>query len=172
MLKNCDAAHQLLSLLNPISAAAAPESAALYAREPYVMSADVSYAPPYVGQGGWSWYTGSAGWMYQAIVNWFLGIRHEGSRLVIDPAVPASFGSFTVQYRFGSALYVIHIKAGERKAASVPVLTVDGRSAEDNVLLLSDDRRMHMVQFGYQDVEPAGKAAKSTRVKRVGSGKG
>jgi cellobiose phosphorylase len=147
MLKNRSTAYQLLSMLNPINKTFTPEGVKKYVREPYVLSADISAAPNYMGQGGWSWYTGSASWMYRAIVNWFLGIRREGRRLLIDPAVPTQFGSFLVQYRYESSVYSIKVNVSEMVRASLQRLVVDDVPMEGNSFLLVDDGKEHHVVF-------------------------
>jgi len=99
MLHDYNMARTLFTMLNPIHITQNRKDALKYEKEPYVMTADISLSPPYTGRGGWSWYTGSAGWMYQGLVCWFLGIRKEADELVIDPATPACFGEFTVWYQ-------------------------------------------------------------------------
>src|SRR5690606_23854804 len=106
---------ELLSLINPINHGKTPEDVALYKAEPYVMAADVYGVAPHTGRGGWTWYTGSAGWMYQLVTESFLGIRREGNTLVIEPRVPADWNSFTVNYTLNENRYTIGVtqQAGE-----------------------------------------------------------
>ncbi|TBW36784.1 glycosyl transferase [Siculibacillus lacustris] len=94
-LGEADAANYLFSLLNPINHALTPEATARYRVEPYVVAADVYSVAPHVGRGGWTWYTGSAAWMYRAGVEGILGLRREGAQLVVDPAIPAAWPGFS-----------------------------------------------------------------------------
>ncbi len=146
-LKNRDTAYQLLGMLNPINRTLTADGVKKYLREPYVIAADISSAQNYAGQGGWSWYTGSASWLYQAIINCFLGIRREGCRFFIEPAVPARFGSYTVHYRYETSLYIIKVNVSEEKSASLPRLVVDGTAVNENMFLMVDDGREHDVVF-------------------------
>ncbi|HKL79298.1 MAG TPA: hypothetical protein VJ888_02555 [Mobilitalea sp.] len=138
-------AHTLFSLLNPIHITSNKREALRYEKEPYVMIADISLSPPYTGRGGWSWYTGSAGWMYQGLVNWFLGIRKEGESLIIDPTTPASFGNFTVQYRFETSIYEIRVESRSKGVLTTDKLLVDGVAVEGNRVKLLADGKSHVI---------------------------
>ena len=142
---NNDMAYKLFTLLNPIHATEERSKAIRYEKEPYVMVADISPTPPFAGRGGWSWYTGSAGWMYQGLVQWFLGIRKEGDTLIIAPATPVSFGEYTVTYRFGSATYEIQVIHRSKSATSAAELMVDGIKVMGNRVKLVDDGKLHLV---------------------------
>jgi cellobiose phosphorylase len=99
LLGDGEGAGRLLSLLNPAYQTDSPERVARYKVEPYVLAADVYSVPPYAGRGGWTWYTGSASWMYRIVLEDFLGIKREGDTLRVDPCVPRSFERFQVRYR-------------------------------------------------------------------------
>jgi len=109
------------------------------------MVADISSCPPYAGRGGWSWYTGSAGWMYQGLLFWFLGIRKEADTLVIDPATPAGFGDYTVWYKYGSSEYEIRVENRKRGRLTTEALLVDGNRVNGKRLKLVDDGKKHEV---------------------------
>lgn len=145
MVKDCETAHNLLTMLNPIHSTSSKKDAMKYEKEPYVMIADISMGTPYTGCGGWSWYTGSAGWMYQALIRWFLGIRRQGGRLVIDHATPPNFGDFTVKYRFGGALYEIIVNGGIKPDRCISSIIVDGIKIKGNSFDLVDDNNTHYV---------------------------
>ncbi|HHV09036.1 MAG TPA: hypothetical protein GXX75_02005 [Clostridiales bacterium] len=145
MLGEYHMAHKLFSMLNPIHITANRKDALRYEKEPYVMIADISLSPPYTGRGGWSWYTGSAGWMYQGLLQWFLGLRKEGNQLVIDPATPEGFGEYTMEYRFGEARYVIKVESRSKGIMAVGGITVDGERIEGNRVPLVDDKKEHVV---------------------------
>ncbi len=145
MLHDCDMAQTLFTMLNPICVTQNRKDALRYEKEPYVMTADISLSPPYTGRGGWSWYTGSAGWMYQGLLNWFLGIRKEGNELVIDPATPASFGDFSVEYKYGRSLYEIRVESRSKGTLTTEAITVDNRLIQGNRVLLEDDGKKHRI---------------------------
>ncbi len=138
-------AHTLFTILNPIHITQNKKDALRYEKEPYIMTADISLSPPYTGRGGWSWYTGSAGWMYQGLLHWFLGIRKEGNELIIDPATPASFGDFTVWYKFGTSLYEIRVESRSQGKLITEALTLDGRQIQGNRAPLEDDGGNHSI---------------------------
>ncbi|WMJ90756.1 GH36-type glycosyl hydrolase domain-containing protein [Anaerocolumna sp. MB42-C2] len=145
MLKDYNMAGTLFTILNPINITRNKKDALRYEKEPYVMTADISLCPPYTGRGGWSWYTGSAGWMYQGLLNWFLGIRKEGNELVIDPATPSSFGDFSIEYKYGSSLYEIRIVNRSKGSLTTEAITVDDRVIKGNRVLLADDGKKHLI---------------------------
>ena len=145
MLHDYSMAQTLFTLLNPIHVTQNRKDVLRYEKEPYVMTADISLSPPYTGRGGWSWYTGSAGWMYQGLLNWFLGIRKEGKELVIDPATPAGFGDFSVEYKYGKTLYEIRVESRSKGILTTDILTVDGKLVEGNRVMLEDDGNPHHI---------------------------
>ncbi|QWA09044.1 glycosyl transferase [Sodalis ligni] len=108
-LNQGDKAHDLFSLLNPINHARTPDDVARYKVEPYVIAADVYSVAPHVGRGGWTWYTGSAGWMYRAGVEGILGIRREGDRLVVDPCIPSSWPGFDAEVNVMNTRFSIEV---------------------------------------------------------------
>jgi cellobiose phosphorylase len=138
-------AYTLFTMLNPIHTTSKRKDAVKYEKEPYVMIADISLNAPYPGRGGWSWYTGSAGWMYQGLVKWFLGVRKEGEYLFIDPASPGIFGDYKVFYRYGTSEYEIRIERAPAGKLAELEITVDGVKQEENRIKLIDDDRVHQV---------------------------
>ncbi len=145
MVKDYKMANTLFTMLNPIHITSNKRNAIRYEKEPYVMIADISLSPPYTGRGGWSWYTGSAGWMYQGLVCWFLGIRKEGNQLIIDPATPECFGAYTITYRFGNTTYEIEIESRSKGVMTTSELTLDGEKIKGNRIELLDDGKVHQV---------------------------
>ncbi len=145
MTRDYSMAHTLFTMLNPIHITSNRRDALKYEKEPYVMIADISLSAPYTGRGGWSWYTGSAGWMYQGLVNWFLGIRKEGNELIIDPATPTGFGDFSVQYKHGTAIYKIEVEGRSRGMLTTEELMLDGEKVEGNRVRLFDDGKTHLI---------------------------
>ena len=144
-------AWELLSMINPINHARSPEGTAIYKVEPYVVAADVYAVSPHTGRGGWTWYTGSAGWMYRLIVESLLGVRLDVDRLYVAPCLPAEWKEFTLHYRYRETRYhitVTHVTAGNG-ATSV---TVDGVKQFDQAIPLVDDRQEHSVEITIQAV--------------------
>jgi cellobiose phosphorylase len=118
LLGDSERAYSLFSILNPINFTANHNDALRYEKEPYVMTGDISYKAPYTGKGGWSWYTGSAGWMYQGLLKYFMGLRIEGDSLFVSPCVPDAFGDYSIRYRYKSSTYFIEVKMAKDKAAT------------------------------------------------------
>ena len=142
-------AWSLLAMINPVHHAGTFEGVALYKVEPYVMAADVYSVAPHTGRGGWSWYTGSAGWMYRLIVESLLGVRldtsKDGVRLVLSPCLPADWPGYTLGYRYRSTLYQIEVIQVHEGAEPISV-HLDGRLQADGSVPLLDDGRPHQVQ--------------------------
>jgi cyclic beta-1,2-glucan synthetase len=132
-------AFELYQMINPLTHGDTAEGVAIYKVEPYVVAADVYTTPGNVGRGGWTWYTGSASWTYRVGVEALLGFTKRGERLRIDPRVPASWGQFTIEYRYGASVYAITVeKPGRLGRAGVEVL-VDGERVEGEEIPLVDD---------------------------------
>lgn len=145
MIGDYNMAYTLFTMLNPIHITLNKRNALRYEKEPYVMIADISLSPPYTGRGGWSWYTGSAGWMYQGLLSWFLGIRKEEDSLIIDPATPESFGEYSVSYRYGSSLYEIRVESRAKGVMTTDKMSLDGEKVRGNKIKLKDDGKSHIV---------------------------
>ncbi|HEY5995387.1 MAG TPA: glucoamylase family protein [Candidatus Deferrimicrobiaceae bacterium] len=138
-------AWELLEMINPVNHARSPEGIATYKVEPYVVAADVYAVPPHTGRGGWTWYTGSAGWMYRLIVESLLGLRLEVDRLRFAPCLPAGWNGFKVYYRYRETVYEIAVV--QRPAGiGEPLVTVDGIVQAGGAIPLVDDRRNHSVE--------------------------
>ncbi len=142
-LKDREKTSELLNLINPINHARTPEDVDVYKSEPYVMAADVYGVAPHIGRGGWTWYTGSAGWMYQLILESFLGLKREGNTLHFEPCIPTQWKSFKVKYKFRHTLYSIEIH--EDETYQIPQLIVDNIIQEQVILQLIDDKIDHSV---------------------------
>jgi cyclic beta-1,2-glucan synthetase len=110
MLGDGDKAGALFSALNPINHASTLAAIQRYKVEPYVACADLYSMPPHVGRGGWTWYTGSAGWMYRAGLEWMLGFHLRGTALLLDPCIPRSWPGFAILFRYHSASYDIKVE--------------------------------------------------------------
>ncbi len=136
-------AWELLRMIMPTAHGMTPQDVATYKVEPYVVAADVYAVEPHVGRGGWTWYTGSAGWMYRLIVESLLGISRRGSELTITPCVPRDWPSYRIDYRFGSALYRIEITRSA--ATTTSSVTIDGVAQDGHVIHMIDDGNEHSV---------------------------
>ncbi|MBI2681209.1 MAG: cyclic beta 1-2 glucan synthetase [Candidatus Solibacter usitatus] len=138
-------AWELLAMINPVNHSTTPEAIAIYKVEPYVIAADVYALSPHTGRGGWTWYTGSAGWMYRLIVESLLGLRLEVDKLRFAPCLPADWPMFKVHYRYRETAY--HIEVVQRSAGNNGVrVKVDGAERVDGIVPLVDDRQEHAVE--------------------------
>jgi cyclic beta-1,2-glucan synthetase len=138
-------AWELLTMINPATHAKSPEDIETYKVEPYVIAADVYALPPYTGRGGWTWYTGSAGWMYRLILESLLGLRLQADKLSFAPCIPAEWESFKVHYRYQETIY--HITVLQTRTGKVGTrVTVDGVERDDQVIPLVDDLQEHSVE--------------------------
>ena len=141
-------AWALLDLINPVNHARDAAGVATYKVEPYVMTADVYGVAPHIGRGGWSWYTGSAGWMYRLVIESLLGLRlatpPQGARLYLAPCLPAGWPGFTLDYRYRETPYRIVVTQGSADDGPAG-LVVDGLAQDDMVVPLVDDARCHLV---------------------------
>jgi cyclic beta-1,2-glucan synthetase len=138
-----------MDIINPVHHGRTPEEVAVYQVEPYVVAADVYSMPPHTGRGGWSWYTGSAGWMYRLVIESLLGLRlrigDEGATLTIAPCLPPHWKAFSVDYRFRESTYRIDIEVGVEPGAA-QAIELDGRMLQGDALALVDDGRAHAVR--------------------------
>jgi cyclic beta-1,2-glucan synthetase len=145
MLGRGDRAFELLQYVNPLTHARTPEEVGTYRTEPYVVAADVYTAAGHLGRGGWTWYTGSASWMYRVALEAILGFTRRGDTLTIAPRVPAAWPAFTIEYRHGSSRYTIEVHAPAGVAEGDAEVTVDGVAQADRAIHLVDDGRSHAV---------------------------
>ncbi|MEN6631297.1 MAG: glucoamylase family protein [Candidatus Polarisedimenticolia bacterium] len=139
-------AWELASMINPVNHARSAEAVAAYKVEPYVMAADVYALAPHTGRGGWTWYTGSAGWMYRLLVESLLGLRLESELLHLAPLLPADWPGLTIHYRYRETVYhivVSQLRAGDEGPSGAPRVVVDGVERDDGTIPLADDHREH-----------------------------
>jgi len=153
-------AWELLDMINPVNRRSAARIET-YKVEPYVMAADVYGTAPYAGRGGWTWYTGSAGWMYRLIVESLLGLVRTGSLLRIEPVLPADWAGYTLHYWFGATLY--HIEVSQQDAG-INSLSLNGLRLADSVLELHDDGGEHQVLANCSRVTPPSALGSPTEV--------
>ena len=138
-------AWELFNMINPVNHGKSAEEIAIYKVEPYVVAADVYAVSPHSGRGGWTWYTGSAAWMYRLILESLLGLKLEEGRLSIAPCIPADWDGFTVHYRYHETVYHIVVRQISGGSGALSVV-LDGVDQPTGDILLSDDRREHSVE--------------------------
>lgn len=146
---NSKKAWELLDLINPVNHALDADSVATYKTEPYVMAADVYGQAPHTGRGGWTWYTGSASWMYRLMLESLLGLKREGNTLSFSPCIPEDWTRYSMSYRFGSSCYkIVFIQTlhTDMKKPEESVISVDGIEQHDNKIKLIDDYREHRIE--------------------------
>lgn len=141
-------AWELFNMINPINHAKTAAEVATYKVEPYVIAADVYGVAPHTGRGGWTWYTGSAGWMYRLILESLLGVTVEANKLRLAPCLPADWEGFKLRYRYRETTYTINIGVlpklvGDTQEASI---SVDGVTQRDQTVVMRDDRHEHLVE--------------------------
>jgi cyclic beta-1,2-glucan synthetase len=136
---------ELLNMINPLNHGRDPKEIAVYKAEPYVIAADVYGVAPHEGRGGWTWYTGSAGWVYQLIIEWFFGLKRQGDRLLITPCLPPEWPSVSMQYRFHETVYALQL---DRVAGGDEIeIWVDNVRQEGHFIDLVDDKVDHVVRI-------------------------
>ncbi|MGH7664164.1 MAG: GH36-type glycosyl hydrolase domain-containing protein [Gemmatimonadaceae bacterium] len=140
-----DRAFELYQMINPLTHSRTPEEVAVYRVEPYVVAADVYTADGQLGRGGWTWYTGSASWMYRVGLEGILGFRKRGDRLVIDPRVPAGWREFGIEYRHGRSVYAISVQQVDGAAGGAREVRLDGHVIDGGEVPLVDDGAPHEV---------------------------
>lgn len=156
MMGDRERAWELFAILNPVNHGSQPEEIERYKVEPYIMCADIYGAPPHTGRGGWTWYTGAAGWMYRLTLETLLGLQLEVDHLRIAPCIPAHWASYKIHYRFRETFYHITVKRVGEKSEHVIRVTVDGSVLKgagvdgtgqtQGMIPLVDDRREHHVE--------------------------
>jgi cellobiose phosphorylase len=143
-------AWELTTMINPANHAITPEAIDTYKVEPYVVVADVYAVEPHIGRGGWTWYTGSAGWMYRLILESLLGLRLDVDKLHVAPCLPAHWTGFKVHYRHRETVYHITVTqlpgdGDGQSPCGEPRVTVDGVDQATPSIPLVDDHREHAV---------------------------
>jgi cellobiose phosphorylase len=142
-----DRAWEFFAMLNPVHHGGTPQQIATYKVEPYVVAADVYAVAPHTGRGGWTWYTGSAGWMYRLLIETLLGVNREGDRLRLAPRMPKAWTTYKIHYRYRQTVYHITITRLAAAAADENQLTLDGQQMPGTTLPLCDDHQEHFVEM-------------------------
>ena len=145
-------AWELLALINPLNHSRTKEAVAVYKAEPYVVAADVYAVAPHTGRGGWTWYTGSASWLYRLIVESLLGVNRKADRLHITPCMPEDWNTYSLSYRFADTAYRIAVVRTSVTGAAAIQVTLDGVELNEPGIPLVDDRREHVVEVRINSV--------------------
>jgi cellobiose phosphorylase len=143
-------AWELFQLINPVNHGNTPEAIATYRVEPYVVAGDICAAAPHTGRGGWTWYTGSAAWMYRTVVESLLGIERVGTTLRLSPHPPRDWPHYMIRYRYHDTTYRITVRHpghGVREPGPVRAMLVDGVPQSDHTIHLVNDSKEHLVEI-------------------------
>ena len=157
-----DEAMELFHMINPINHTRTPEDVEQYRTEPYVIAADVYAHPMHLGRGGWTWYTGSAGWMYQAAVEHLLGLHRMGATFSMAPCIPAMWPGFSIRWKIDNTTYRISVVNPGHRCCGVRSVELDGVPVNPDAIPLLDDNRTHdvVVQLG----DPAARGVTATEI--------
>ena len=159
-------AWELFEMINPVNHSRSAEETGSYKVEPYVVAADVYAAPPHTGRGGWTWYTGSAAWMYRLIVESLLGLRLEVDKLRFAACLPADWDGFKMHYRYRETVYHIAVKQ-TRTGYDEMHVTVDGVEQHDKSVPLVDDQWEHSVEVSINAADSTLQVCRVTATKRL-----
>lgn len=143
---NGNRAHELFQILNPVNHTRTPEEVEQYKVEPYVVAADVYAHPQHLGRGGWTWYTGSAGWMYRIGLEHILGLQRCGDSFTVDPCIPQAWTHYEIVYRHASTRFEITVENPESVARGVRSIELDGRRLDTLQVPMQDDGQVHKVR--------------------------
>ena len=141
-----DEAVELFHMLNPINHARTPAAAEQYRTEPYALAGDIYDHPAHRGRGGWTWYTGAAGWMYRVALEGILGLQRRGAHLALNPCIPSSWPAFSVEWRFHGTVYSIRVENPEQRCRGVASASLDGAPVDAAAIPLLEDGGVHEVR--------------------------
>ena len=144
---------ELFHMINPINHTRTPDDVERYKTEPYAVAADVYAHPMHLGRGGWTWYTGSAGWMYQAAIEGLLGLRRHGDTFSVNPCIPAMWPSYSLEWRVGATRYRLTVTNPRRRCTGIASATLDGAQVDPAAIPLEDDGGIHdvAIEIGKKD---------------------
>ncbi len=139
-------AWEIMTIINPINHANSCEAIETYKVEPYVVAADVYAFAPHTGRGGWTWYTGAAGWTYRLIIEYLLGLKREGNKICFVPCMPVEWDGFSIRYRYGKTIYHITVTRVQEREKEMTVI-VDGTKQAEQSFSLTDDGMEHKIHI-------------------------
>ena len=146
MMGEGDKALKLFNMINPINHTRTQLECSKYKVEPYVIVADIYGIEPHVGRGGWSWYTGSSGWIYKIGLEHILGFRVQNDRLYIKPCIPRDWSSYNIEYKYIDTVYTIKVKNPYKLNVGGIHIQIDGHDIKEEYINLVNDKKMHLVQ--------------------------
>ena len=138
-------AVEYFRMINPIEHSRTKEEAKKYKVEPYVVAADI-YGGSLAGRGGWTWYTGSSSWLYEAGIRYILGLKIEKKVLKIEPNIPAAWKEYSIRYKYGESIYNIKVVNKSGKKSGINSLKIDGKDIENKEIVLNDDGRIYRIE--------------------------
>ena len=153
-LGNGDEATELFHMLNPVNRTRTAVRLDRYKAEPYVLAGDVYASGPHAGRGGWTWYTGSAGWIYRAGLESILGLRRKGAEFEIDPCIPSTWSDCSISWRLGATRYEISIVNPQRRCRGIADATLDDAPADPHAVPIRDDGATHTLRIVLGDRKP------------------
>ncbi len=153
-LGNGDEAAEFFHMLNPVNHTRTAAAAERYKAEPYVLAGDVYSNPLHSGRGGWSWYTGAAGWLYRAGLESILGLRRRGAQFEMDPCIPSTWERFQITWRIGATRYEIEVRNDVRRCRGVAGATLDGRPVDPRAIPIIEDGAVHKVAVTLGEPSP------------------
>jgi cyclic beta-1,2-glucan synthetase len=162
-----DEAAEIFHMVNPVNHTRTPAETRRYKGEPYVVAGDVYGHPAHAGRAGWSWYTGSAGWMYRAGLESLLGLRRRGASFEVDPCIPSTWPSYAISWRFGKTRYEIAVSNPERRCRGIGEAELDGVPVDARAIPLVDDGGTHQVRIVLGAEKPAAAAGPMVGATRV-----
>jgi len=142
---NGDETAELFHMLNPINHTRTPSDVQRYRTEPYVLDGDVYARPPHAGRGGWSWYTGSAGWLYRAGLESIVGLRRRGDTFSIEPCIPSTWDRYSIHWRIEDTTYTIEVSNPDRLWRGVMRAELDGEKVDHQAIPILNDGKTHTV---------------------------
>ena len=165
-----DEAMELFHMINPINHMRTAEGLEKYRGEPYAVAADVYAHPTHIGRGGWTWYTGSAGWMYQAAIEALLGLRRNGATFSITPSIPARWPEYSFEGRIGRTRYHVTVLNPEHRCRGIRSAELDGAAIDPIAIPIVDDGAVHQVEIVLGDPADRDVASRGSRGSRSSSG--
>ena len=147
MLGFGEKATEYFRMINPIEHSRTKEAANKYKVEPYVISADVYTQKNLAGRGGWTWYTGSSSWMYEAGIKYILGLRIENGYLSIQPCIPSDWKEYSIKYKHGNSVYNIHVSNPNGKNNTVQSFKLNGQEMPDKKIELNSAGGVYNIEI-------------------------
>ena len=146
MLGFGEKAAEYFKMINPIEHSRTKEEARKYKVEPYVIPADIYGAENLIGRGGWTWYTGSSSWYYEAGIRYILGLTITKGVLTLEPCIPKEWSKYCIRYKFGESIYHINITNPNKKSTGITSMKLNGKEVEDKQIILTKDGEIYNIE--------------------------